>query len=208
MTDDEKKDQKDLKDLKDQNDKDIIQIKKSIEYLKNDIYNLKNDIYNFKENYEKHKQLLNKNEEKIKDIEISYKNKLFQYEQKMEMYNFNLQQMIKEFNEINSLIIHPDNKNPFIQESLHDKLGNKALEISKFTSEKKEFTQTKSKVIDDYILEIKKIKDNCDLCIEYMSKIFEEIEIKRKKLDIKEKELQNLDQNPDQNPDQKRLRTS
>ena len=124
------------------------------------------------------------------------------------MYNFNLQQMIKEFNEINSLIIHPDNKNPFIQESLHDKLGNKALEISKFTSEKKEFTQTKSKVIDDYILEIKKIKDNCDLCIEYMSKIFEEIEKKRKELDIKEKELQNLDQNPDQNPDQKRLRTS
>ena len=208
MTDDEKKDQKDLKDLKDQNDKDIIQIKKSIEYLKNDIYNLKNDIYNFKENYEKHKQLLNKNEEKIKDIEISYKNKLFQYEQKMEMYNFNLQQMIKEFNEINTLIIHPDNKNPFIQESLHDKLGNKALEISKFTSEKKEFTQTKSKDHDYHILEIKKIKDNCDLCIEYMSKIFEEIEIKRKKLDIKEKELQNLDQNPDQNPDQKRLRKS
>ena len=144
----------------------------------------------------------------IRIPEISYKNKLFQYEQKMEMYNFNLQQMIKEFNEINSLIIHTDNKNPFIQESLHDKLGNKALEISKFTSEKKEFTQTKSKDHDYHILEIKKIKDNCDLCIEYMSKIFEEIEKKRKELDIKEKELQNLDQNPDQNPDQKRLRTS
>ena len=176
MTDDEKKDHKDLKDLKDQkdpndqNDKDIIQIKKNIKYLNNAIYDLEVELKNYE-------QILNNNDQKIKELKATYASKEVEYNQVVEMLDYNLQQLIKELNEINN---NRNNENLFIVKSQHKKLHDKTLEISKLLENIEIYTSTKSTDFDDnYSSEIKEIQDKHNIDTMNMNKKLEQINKKR-----------------------------
>jgi hypothetical protein len=176
MPDDDQNDQKDQKD----------KIKKTIECLNTKIYYLNIEL-------KEYEQFLNNNDKQIKDIEIAYKSKLYTYEQQFEMFNFNINQKKAELNETFN---NCDNINKFIQKSQHEKLRNIASDISKLADEKIKHISTKDSIDNYYNEQIEKIKGHQNTNTKNMCKTIEQIEKIRKELDIKEKELQDLNQNP------------
>lgn len=160
-------------DKNDKKDKDIIQIKKSIEYLNNAIYDLEVELKNYE-------QILNNNDQKIKELKVIYASKEVEYNQLVEMYDYNLQQLIKELNEINN---NRNNENLFIVKSQHKKLHDKALEISKLLENIEIYTSTKSTDFDDnYSSEIKEIQDKHNIDTMNMNKKLEQINKKKKRI--------------------------